>query len=58
MDEPWRGRFLTLLADQATGGTWGEEPPGHEQVAAWLDDPALFSMIGQMLDAWLASREG
>jgi len=56
LDEPWRGRFLDLVAEMATGGEWNEHAPSREQVLAWLEsDVRLYRDIALMLNTWCAS---
>ena len=52
LDEPWRRRFLALLAERARGWAQGEQPPTRAQVAAWLDDLDIYLEFSQMLDVW------
>jgi hypothetical protein len=53
LQEPWRGRFLELVADQAGGALLRGRTPAPEDVAAWLRaDPALHWQVTQMLNAW------
>jgi hypothetical protein len=51
--EPWRGRFLNLVAHLATGGQGDGCAPGREQVVNWLwADPRLCREVKLLLDAW------
>jgi len=52
MDEPWRSRFLELVANEATGWRWEGRPPTREEVAIWLNDGELHRKITQILNAW------
>ncbi|RLC91088.1 MAG: hypothetical protein DRI79_03790 [Chloroflexi bacterium] len=53
LDEPWRGRFLTLVAKQATRWKWDGQRPGWEEMVAWLStDPCLYREVALLLDAW------
>jgi hypothetical protein len=55
--EPWRGRFLNLVAHLATGNGGDGRAPGREQLANWLwADPRLCREVKLLLDAW--SRSG
>ena len=60
LDEPWRGRFLTLVANLATGGVWDEEDvPSREVLVAWLRaDLSLRFRVIQLLNAWRRPRVG
>ncbi len=59
LDEPWRGRFLALVADWANPGDGNGGLPGQEEVAAWLDaDRALRQQVAYLLGAWLKPGEG
>lgn len=52
--EPWRGRFLELTANLATGGAWnGRGEPIREDVEAWLrGDLRLYRRVRLLLSAW------
>jgi hypothetical protein len=54
LDEPWRSRFLFLVASLATGGNWnGVEEPGQETLARWLRmDLDLRRRMTLMVSAW------
>ena len=53
LDEPWRGRFLFLVANLATNWAWGGRRPTWEEVAAWLGgDLGLCQYVRLLLDAW------
>jgi hypothetical protein len=54
LDEPWRSRFLSLVASLATGGNWnGVEEPGQETLARWLRmDLDLRRRMTLMVSAW------
>jgi hypothetical protein len=52
LDEPWRSRFLHLVANQATGWTWPEQVPTQAEVAAWLDDWELYKRVKSQLNVW------
>lgn len=59
LDEPWRGRFLAYLADQATAGSWngGEEEPDRQTLVQWLTmDLELRRRITLMLATWRRPR--
>jgi hypothetical protein len=51
--EPWRARFLNLVADSATNWQWNGLPPTRDQVKDWLTGcPALFRQVRTLLDTW------
>jgi hypothetical protein len=52
LDEPWRGRFLELVANKATGWRWEGLSPTRAEVETWLSDSALCRSIGQLLNTW------
>lgn len=53
LEEPWRGRFLALLANQATGGAWNGQRPERKEVMTWLrDDLDLYREVTLLLNAW------
>lgn len=57
LDEPWRGRFLRLVATRAT--MWAEcgQQPTPEEVAAWFEaDPSLRRRISLLLYLWQGPR--
>jgi hypothetical protein len=52
LDEPWRSRFLELVANEATGWSWEGRSPTREEVAIWLDEGDLHQKVTQILNAW------
>jgi len=60
LDEPWRGRFLDLVANLATGEMWdGGRRPGREEVTTWLGtDYGLYQEMMMLVDAWRRPRIG
>jgi hypothetical protein len=52
LDEPWRSRFLELVANEATGWRWEGRPPTREEVTTWLGDGELHYKVAQILNAW------
>lgn len=53
LDEPWRGRFLGLVANLATRWAWDERQPTREEVIHWLRVyPTLYQQVGLMLTRW------
>jgi len=53
LDEPWRERFLNLVADMATSGVWNGQPPRRDDVVGWLStDVVLFRQTERLLAAW------
>lgn len=53
MDEPWRGRFLTLVANYATKWAWDGNQPTQEEVTAWLrSNPALYQWVRSLISVW------
>ncbi|MGD1995067.1 MAG: hypothetical protein PVI59_17890 [Anaerolineae bacterium] len=53
LDEPWRGRFLILVADRATRGTWSQRLPQPTEVKTWLgEDTGLYRQVSLMLRIW------
>jgi hypothetical protein len=58
LDEPWRGRFVSLAANLATGGSWnGGRMPGRRTLVRWLaHDHDLRRRMTLMLTAWRRPR--
>ena len=53
LDEPWRGRFLELVAEMATRGGWNGRRPKRDDIVSWLStDHALFRQTERLLDTW------
>jgi hypothetical protein len=53
LEEPWRGRFLELVATMATSKTKTRQQPSQKQVATWLSaSPGLYQDIRYLLNAW------
>lgn len=51
LNEPWRSRFLDLIADWAAQDS-GRQPPTRRQVASWLDDCGLYRDVARVLRTW------
>jgi hypothetical protein len=57
LDEPWRGRFLTLVATRATMRVEDSQPPTPEEVSAWFEaNPTLRRRISLLLYLWQGPR--
>ena len=56
LEEPWRGRFLNLVANQATGRAWDERVPTRKEVATWLGDGDLYQEIKLLLHVWQGAQ--
>lgn len=57
LDEPWRGRFLNLVASRATMKTGDRRQPTPEEVAAWFEaNPFLRRSISLLLYTWQGAR--
>jgi hypothetical protein len=53
LDEPWRGRFLKLVASRATRWPEDGQPPTPEEVTAWFRaNPTLRRRISLLLYVW------
>ncbi len=52
LDEPWRSRFLHLVANQATGWTWNGRLPTQTEVETWLGDWDLYKDVKLQLSTW------
>lgn len=53
LSEPWRSRFLQLVAERATGRTWNGRRPTREELAIWLGtDLGLYREVLLLLRAW------
>jgi hypothetical protein len=59
LDEPWRGRFLELVASLATRQAGGKRQPTWQEVTAWLGTrPALYQRVKLLLSVWCKSAGG
>jgi hypothetical protein len=57
LEEPWRTRFLVLIARLATGWQWHDHTPSRSTTEAWLAEHAwLQKLVAQMLNAWVGGR--
>jgi hypothetical protein len=54
LPEPWRSRFLTLIAQYAQGDRMVGQPT-EEEVLGWLRDDELSERIRLMLRSWTHS---
>jgi hypothetical protein len=53
LEEPWRGRFLDLVANLATSWAWCGQCPTRDEMVAWLcADLGLYQHVRDLLDAW------
>ncbi len=52
LDEPWRSRFLRLVANQATDWTWNGRLPTQVEVKMWLGDWDLYKNVKLQLSTW------
>jgi hypothetical protein len=53
LEEPWRTRFLELIAKLATGQQWDNQTPNRDTTQAWLlENKKLRNQISQMLKTW------
>jgi hypothetical protein len=56
LDEPWRGRFLELVANMAANRPRRHQQPTKVEVVNWLNtDPSLYQDMRYMLNAWRRS---
>ncbi len=56
LEEPWRSRFLHLVANKATGWRWdGRGEPTREELEEWLTDLRLRRWTAALLRAWTGS---
>lgn len=57
LEEPWRSRFLTLVASRATWRSEVAQQPTPEEVAAWFTaNPALCRWTSVLLRTWERPR--
>jgi hypothetical protein len=57
LEEPWRTRFLVLIAELATGRQWRDQTPSRSTTQTWLTEHVwLQRQISQMLEAWVDDR--
>ena len=53
LKEPWRGRFLDLVAKRATNKARDGQLPTRDEVTTWLSgNPGLYQDVRYMLNAW------
>ncbi|MGC9523501.1 MAG: hypothetical protein ACP5HG_16700 [Anaerolineae bacterium] len=52
LDEPWRGRFIELIARRARGWDDLAHMPTRAEIARWLCEPRLYNLIRLMLKSW------
>jgi hypothetical protein len=57
LEEPWRGRFLTLVARQATNLAWDDRAPTQDEVEAWLSNGTLYRTVMLLLSTWQGREE-
>jgi hypothetical protein len=52
LTDPWRGRFLTFVAQRALGPTWNGQLPTKEQVTTWLGQDSLCQTVTMLFTTW------
>jgi hypothetical protein len=52
LPDPWRDRFLILVAERAVDRVNDGKPPTQEEVTAWLADLNLYREVMLMLSLW------
>jgi len=52
LEEPWRSRFLDLIAKQATDRAGDGPAPTPEEVTTWLGDIGLHQRVTRLLHVW------
>ena len=53
LEEPWRDRFLLLVANMANDWAWDERLPEREDLIDWLRaNQDLYREVKYMLDMW------
>jgi len=53
LGEPWRSRFLDLVANRATGGAWRGRQPAREDLLIWFGtDLRLYREVALLLQTW------
>ena len=52
LPDPWRDRFLTLVAARAVGHVDEGGLPTQEEVTTWLADLNLYREVTLMLSSW------
>ena len=57
LEEPWRERFLTLVARQATRLSWNGRAPTQDEVEAWLSNGSLYRTVTLLLSTWQGREE-
>ena len=56
LNEPWRGRFLTFIAERAQHGEWPGVSPTKEEVSNWLHNKDLNQTVTTLLNVWQGTR--
>lgn len=52
LGEPWRERFLTFVARQATRQAWDGRAPTREEVVHWLGSDGMCQTVALLLRKW------
>lgn len=59
LDEPWRGRFLVLVANLATGWRWAGREPERGELTGWLENSlSLQRYTVLLLRRWTGELRG
>ena len=52
LDEPWRTRFIELIAQRVDSTAVAQKLPSRMQIVVWLSDRQLARLVEQMLRSW------
>jgi hypothetical protein len=52
LHEPWRTRFIELIAQRVNANVLAGRLPSRTQIAVWLSGKQLARLVGLMLRAW------
>jgi hypothetical protein len=52
LHQPWRARFVVLIAERVGATVWSERLPSRTQLAVWLSSEQLARLVDRMLRIW------
>ncbi len=57
LDEPWRSRFVELIAAQARSSMADDCSPSRAKLADWLTDRRIYRLVRLMVRTWTHEAE-
>jgi len=56
LEEPWRSRFLGLVASRTVDRASDGRVPTQREVTTWLSDGGLYQEVASLLSVWRGAQ--